>query len=931
MYKRFQNRFRQDLRIESTFGVDGRLDRYIVTDPLSGNSFEFTEEEYFLCQAMDGMTSVEEIIYNLQNTFKISLSYDDFASFSQELKTFNLLEVYKRNLTKTIKLFSVADPGKILAFWAKFLSPLRFLVWSLIVIFPLGLVTFLRNQPLFWVDSVSRTGNLQFFLLVYFCLSLLNFLGKWLQGSVCLYYGGLVQEFNLDLIMGCVPRFNLDRQGFWAMERRSRLWIFGSPLLLWLAVMAFSLFVWIGNRNAHFSLATGALVFFYSGLISFLVDINPLWFTASDGYGWFVSYFQIGSDSLKRSMEIWRRTILFKPLPKAIPLSTRILLFLFGIFVILFSIAFFIYIAYITFTTLVFSLKGTGAVIFCAILILFTVNIMSNFNWKPESIGHAPPPPIELPSDRRQNSSKDPLNGFSQFLKNYWLLLLLAGGAIIIALLPYRFNAGGSIQLLPPKEQPIESDVVGTLTKVFFPGGDGKFIKAGQVIAQLDSPELQNSLLTAQDKVTQQAANVRQAQADLQQLLTTPRETDIAVAKEKVGIARSNVGVAENQVEVARSNVGVSRNRVRVAEGNVILAINEVEVARSNVRVAANKVAVARGQIQLEQTKLITGISQADFSRREAERYKESYQEGVYSLQQYENQLKNAETDTKQLDTFKASIQDARNQLEVSKQDLEVAKHDLAVAKQQFLVSQQDLAVSRQQFLASQHDLGVAIQQLNTAKSQLSEEIANYNKVVAGPHPDEIQAAREKVQSSQADLKRQKQDLKYYQDQVKRTQLRMPFDGILSSANLTAKIGQYINKGDTFATATLKSEPIAEIKVPENVLDVLAPNNKVNIRFYTFYNTLFTGKVMSVQTVTEKDTTYGQEALEDQSGKSTKYLSESAGQVLKVTIKIDDPDQQLRPGMTGYAKIEGPNMPVFIAFTRPIVRFFQVDFWSWFP
>jgi hypothetical protein len=88
---------------------------------------------------------------------------------------------------------------------------------------------------------------------------------------------------------------------------------------------------------------------------------------------------------------------------------------------------------------------------------------------------------------------------------------------------------------------------------------------------------------------------------------------------------------------------------------------------------------------------------------------------------------------------------------------------------------------------------------------------------------------------------------------------------------------------------------------------------------------------MSVQTVTEKDTTYGQEALEDQSGKSTKYLSESAGQVLKVTIKIDDPDQQLRPGMTGYAKIEGPTMPVFIAFTRPIVRFFQVDFWSWFP
>jgi len=35
--------------------------------------------------------------------------------------------------------------------------------------------------------------------------------------------------------------------------------------------------------------------------------------------------------------------------------------------------------------------------------------------------------------------------------------------------------------------------------------------------------------------------------------------------------------------------------------------------------------------------------------------------------------------------------------------------------------------------------------------------------------------------------------------------------------------------------------------------------------------------------------------------------------------------------MTGYAKIEGPMKPFIVAFSSPIVRFFQIEIWSWLP
>ena len=55
------------------------------------------------------------------------------------------------------------------------------------------------------------------------------------------------------------------------------------------------------------------------------------------------------------------------------------------------------------------------------------------------------------------------------------------------------------------------------------------------------------------------------------------------------------------------------------------------------------------------------------------------------------------------------------------------------------------------------------------------------------------------------------------------------------------------------------------------------------------------------------------------------------GRVVKVIARVDSPQGELRTGMTGYAKVGAGTMPVWKAFSLAMVRFFNVQVWSWVP
>jgi putative peptide zinc metalloprotease protein len=59
--------------------------------------------------------------------------------------------------------------------------------------------------------------------------------------------------------------------------------------------------------------------------------------------------------------------------------------------------------------------------------------------------------------------------------------------------------------------------------------------------------------------------------------------------------------------------------------------------------------------------------------------------------------------------------------------------------------------------------------------------------------------------------------------------------------------------------------------------------------------------------------------------------STPTGTYAAVIATFQNEDGSLKTGMTGEAKIDGPTIPVWRAFTQSIQRFVQVEVWSWVP
>ena len=103
---------------------------------------------------------------------------------------------------------------------------------------------------------------------------------------------------------------------------------------------------------------------------------------------------------------------------------------------------------------------------------------------------------------------------------------------------------------------------------------------------------------------------------------------------------------------------------------------------------------------------------------------------------------------------------------------------------------------------------------------------------------------------------------------------------------------------------------IAELELPEYDSGELSAGSAATVKLLAFPNMPIEGEIFAIEPTTSE---------------------ELYGPILKLLIRIDNRDQYLKAGMTGYAKVEAGEKPLFVLLTRPIVRFVQIELWSWLP
>ncbi|HEY9601548.1 MAG TPA: efflux RND transporter periplasmic adaptor subunit [Allocoleopsis sp.] len=339
--------------------------------------------------------------------------------------------------------------------------------------------------------------------------------------------------------------------------------------------------------------------------------------------------------------------------------------------------------------------------------------------------------------------------------------------------------------------------------------------------------------------------------------------------------------IKNQQAIVEKQQANLNKLLATPRKEDVEVARQQVEVAKQDVEVARQQVEVAKQDVEVAKKKLETAISRADFSTQEASRFEELYKGGVVSRQTFEDKQKQAETD-------RITVEE-----------------------------------NRQNVAAKQKEVGSSQNELLTKQQTVAQRQANLELVLSGPYPDDIQAARKELEAARAALQRQQQQLKYDREQLQRTQLLMPIDGYLVTAYLDQKVGSYLKKGSTFAIAEDDRRIQGELRVAEYDVGEFKLGASVEIKLWAYPNRPFIGKVVSIQPAA---------SAENSSSFTIKApTSNITDRFVRVIVDIPNADKILKSSMTGYAKISGSTQPAIVAFTRPIVRFIQIEIWSWLP
>jgi putative peptide zinc metalloprotease protein len=239
-------------------------------------------------------------------------------------------------------------------------------------------------------------------------------------------------------------------------------------------------------------------------------------------------------------------------------------------------------------------------------------------------------------------------------------------------------------------------------------------------------------------------------------------------------------------------------------------------------------------------------------------------------------------------------------------EDLQVARSELDTQKTRAVFSNAKFERLRElskKGAVSVEDLEAARRDHEVDRDGVTEKLSKYNKVKAGADPDEIAAAI-------AQLKAFQEERDYYRKCITNSVFSMPFDGWLITMNLKDKIGSYLNKGQALATVQNAHTVKAEIRIPESDIAAIREQASVRIRSQANGNEELNGIVLSID---------------------RNVTDQKNGRVVKVITLIQNPDETLKTGMTGYAKIQNARMPLWEVFSTPLIRFAKLEIWSWLP
>lgn len=241
-------------------------------------------------------------------------------------------------------------------------------------------------------------------------------------------------------------------------------------------------------------------------------------------------------------------------------------------------------------------------------------------------------------------------------------------------------------------------------------------------------------------------------------------------------------------------------------------------------------------------------------------------------------------------------------------EEIEIVKNQITKAQELLVFARNE--VNRNQSLVNQNYISIAEFEDSKARAtvrekELQDAQGKLKLLRAGNRQEELEAMKANIRSLQTHER-------FIKEQLAALEILSPIDGVVTTHKLREKIGENVKKGDLVAEVYAMKFVNVEIAVPENEIGEVRIGQKVILKARAYPQETFEGKVISIAPVATRS--------------SEGWI---ADRTVLVTTLLDNSQGLLKPEMTGHGKIVCGDNRAIDLMTRRFVRYFRVEFWSW--
>jgi multidrug resistance efflux pump len=426
--------------------------------------------------------------------------------------------------------------------------PLRYFGWLTIPVVIFAGMTVVQNWTAFVDEFVIFQGSASIIIRVLASLITVNLASRLVQGCAIIAYGGQVRTMGIALDFGFFPRFFVDISSIPSLSRQGQLWAWGAPILARYWLFGLGVVLWAVTRNSGTWLSHYAIMVAQFGLLMAVRSSLPVF--PGDGQR-FLSTFFNDSRLLSKSILALRHVFTGRALPASIPRSDIVPLAAFGAAVVLSSVGAFLVVAVIVATQLETNLGGFGVTIFLSLagLSLFYFLVLNTaIRRRVEALGGGGGMQGGLAQELLAGQKDAELGDTSEEGKRggaarvFWAVVAL--GLLAVAFLPYDYDSGGAVDVLPASRAQAVARTDGEILEVLV--DEGEIVLQDQVLAKISSWEQENAVQAT-------GAQLAGAQAQLNKLLAGAKAEEIDLAMKQVESARSSLALSQAELDRATS------------------------------------------------------------------------------------------------------------------------------------------------------------------------------------------------------------------------------------------------------------------------------------------------------------------------------------------------------------------------------------------